>query len=447
MIHYIHCCTHASRSRFRMAPEATCDRSRASQQADSHNRPSKGQRRLLAVLMVGSLLLAPACQKTKSGVALDTPDTSGRDAQVFNQLTKDEIAQGWILLFDGETTFGWKHDSNADWSVEDGAVVVSLGDMSLLYTSVQFSDYVLKVDFRSEPGTNSGIFLSTSPDPADVASDCYELNIAGQDNPYPTGSLVQRAKVEGDHESDAWQSYEVRVEKGNVNIMLDGKEILTYVDPAPIGRGHIGLQRNAGKVQFRNIKLKPLGLAEIFNGEDLAGWKTYPDMESEFSVTEEGDLHVRNGRGQLESEQSYGDFVLQLQCISHAPGLNSGLFFRCIPGETMNGYESQIQNEYLENDPSKPKDCGTGGIFRRQNARRVVAKDLEWFTKTIVADGPHFAVWVNGFQVTDWTDTRDPDANPRKGLRIEPGTLMIQGHDPTTDLSFRQLFAAELRPR
>jgi len=113
----------------------------------------------------------------------------------------------------------------------------------------------------------------------------------------------------------------------------------------------------------------------------------------------------------------------------------------------MNGYESQIHNGFKNGDRSQPLDCGTGGIFRRQNARRVVADDLKWFFKTIVAHGPHVAVWVNGFQVTDWTDNRPPDPNPRKGLRVEPGTLMIQGHDPTTDLSFRNLRVAELGKR
>jgi hypothetical protein len=112
-----------------------------------------------------------------------------------------------------------------------------------------------------------------------------------------------------------------------------------------------------------------------------------------------------------------------------------------------NGYESQIHNGYKNGDRTKPVDHGTGAIFRRIQARRVVANDNEWFSKTIVADGPHIAVWVNGYQVTDWTDTRKPNDNPREGLRTEKGTLQIQGHDPTTDILFRDFRAAELRPR
>jgi hypothetical protein len=113
----------------------------------------------------------------------------------------------------------------------------------------------------------------------------------------------------------------------------------------------------------------------------------------------------------------------------------------------MMGYESQIHNGYLDGDRSKPADCGTGGIFRRKDARRVMADDNQWFHKTIIAEGPHVAVWVNGRQVSDWTDQRKPHENPRKGLRLEPGTIMIQGHDPTTDLSFRNLRAGELPVR
>ena len=146
----------------------------------------------------------------------------------------------------------------------------------------------------------------------------------------------------------------------------------------------------------------------------------------------------------LESEKHFGDFVLQMEVISHAPELNSGLFIRSMPGEFANGYESQIHNGIKNGDRTQPKDFGTGGIYRRVPARLVVPNDKEWFHKTIVADGPHISVWVNGYQVTDWTDDRKPDKNPRNGLRTEAGTLQLQGHDPTTDLSFRNIRAREL---
>ena len=170
-------------------------------------------------------------------------------------------------------------------------------------------------------------------------------------------------------------------------------------------------------------------------------------MASEYTVTVEGNLEVRNGRGQIETVDKFGNFVLQLDAISHGVHLNSGVFFRCIPGEEMNGYESQVHSGFQDNDRSQPLDAGSGGIFRRKNARWVASNDFEWFTKTIVADGPHIAVWVNGYMVNDWVDTRKPNPNPRRGYRAEPGTIMLQGHDPTTRFSFRNIRIAEIRPR
>lgn len=362
-------------------------------------------------------------------------------------LTKQELKDGWIALFDGQTLFGWRPQPAANFRVVNGTIEVNEGAQVLLCTTTQFSDYVLKVEFKADANTNSGIFLRTPPKPSNVTQQCFELNIAPPDNPFPTGSLVQREKVEVECAEDSWHAYEITMDGGHVVIKLDGQQILDYTDDTPVGRGFIGLQHNSGRVAFRNIKLKPLGTKDIFNGKDLSGWKEYPDMASEFSVSPEGNLTVRGGKGQLESEGTYGDFVLQLEAITHGAYLNSGIFFRCIPGEEMNGYESQIQNGFLDGDRTKVMDAGTGAIFRRKNARRVAANDFEWFAKTIIAEGPHIAVWVNGYQVTDWVDRRKRDDNPRRGLRTKPGSLMIQGHDATTEFSFRNLRISEMSPR
>ena len=37
-----------------------------------------------------------------------------------NQLTSKEIAEGWILLFDGESTFGWQSPNDSKWTVAEG---------------------------------------------------------------------------------------------------------------------------------------------------------------------------------------------------------------------------------------------------------------------------------------------------------------------------------------
>lgn len=313
---------------------------------------------------------------------------------------------------------------------------------------MEFDNYVLKADFRAAKNTNSGIFLRTAPvlGMNDVTTKCYELNIAPPENPFPTGGYVGRLKGKTVPErAGEWQSYEVTLDGAKSTVKLNGETVLEYTDPKPTGRGHIGLQLNEGQVEFKNIKLKPLGLQPLFNGKDLTGWKNHPKSKSTFTVTDKGAIHVTaTDRGALESEKQFGDFVLQMEAISHGESLNSGLFFRCIPGDLVNGYESQIHNGIKNGDRKQPVDHGTGGIQWRASARLVVSNDKEWFYKTIVADGPHISVWVNGYQVTDLTDDRKPDKNPRKGLRTEAGTLQLQGHDQTTDLSFRNIRAKEL---
>jgi len=219
------------------------------------------------------------------------------------------------------------------------------------------------------------------------------------------------------------------------------------------------------KLSIRTLKFKPLDARPLFNGTDLTGWHVFPGRKSKFTV-EDGVLRVQDGPGDLQTEGKYGDFVLQLECKSNGKHLNSGIFFRCRPDEYQNGYEAQIRNQFTElptqeytiekYDPQthqlvgKEKvkatavDYGTGAIYRRVPARKEASKDGEWFTLTVVAHGNHFATWVNGIQQADWTDHRPRSDNARTGCRLEAGHLSIQGHDPTTDLSFRNFRIAEL---
>ncbi|MEX0677322.1 MAG: DUF1080 domain-containing protein [Pirellulales bacterium] len=386
-----------------------------------------------ALLLVCGLFLVGA-----AAIARDAPNT----------LSADELDDGWILLFDGQTTFGWKPSGDANWRVADGVISVDSGEPGLLNTTTEFGDYVLKVDFRAPQGTNSGVFLRTPAKPTNPAVDCYELNIADKKvSPFPTGSFVGREKAEPTQETSQWRTFTVKAEGGHFTVAIDARRVLDYIDPRPLGRGYIGLQFNMGQVEFRNVKLKPLGLESIFNGRDLTGWKAHPGKNSKFTVTPERALNVKNGNGQLEFQHPIADFVLQLEIFSGGKHLNSGIFFRNIPGEFWQGYESQIQNGYRDGDRTQPIDYGTGAFYRRQKARKVVPNDFEWFTKTLIAEGDHMAAWVNGYQVSDWTDTRQPDDNPRNGKRLAAGTIAIQGHDPTTDLSFRKLRLGEIPPR
>lgn len=361
-------------------------------------------------------------------------------------LSEEEIRAGWIQLYDGQTLAGWSPTNDVDWHItEAGEIEASQGEPGLLLTTVPFADFELRCEYWISNGGNSGIFLRCAPEPTNPTKDCYEFNIFDSREEFGTGSLVGRAEPKAKSlGEEKWRTAVIRVEGNHFTASLDGESVLDFHDETEnlLTSGRIGLQKNEGLVKFRNIFLRPLGTTSIFNGNDLTGWHSVPGSRSEF-VVGDGEIAVRNGPGFLESVEAWSDFVLQFDAMTNGDGLNSGVFFRLIPGTEeapSNGYELQIENVFENDDRTQPKDnAGTGAIFRRTKARWVIPNDHEWFTMTLIAHGPRIATWVNGFQITDWEDTRPSDPNPRRGSSVKAGPISLQGHDPTTDLRFRNL--------
>jgi hypothetical protein len=175
-----------------------------------------------------------------------------------NSITFEEGEEGWMLLFYGSTFDDWVMAGDAEWRIEDGAIISDSGGRGLLHTIDEYSDFELLVDFLAAPGTNSGIFVRTTPNPTDMLEDAYEINIAPPEHDFPTGSVVQRQRVEGMGESDDWRTYHIEMIGGHLKVWLDGEPIVDYEDPEPIESGYIGLQHNQGRIAFRNVKLRYL---------------------------------------------------------------------------------------------------------------------------------------------------------------------------------------------
>lgn len=389
--------------------------------------------------------MKPLAGSLLAGLCLFAQIADGAESKL-NPLTPQEIADGWILLFDGETTFGWSPRGPAQWEVADGVIRHKPGSGGgYLSTTTEFADYQLHTEFWINDQANSGVFLRC-PTVGDITStNAYEVNIFDPHPKWPSGSINEVARArEAVKTVGQWNDYDLTAEGDHLVVKLNGKTTVDVRD-GKHARGTLALQNltGAGEVRFRNLKLRPLAAKNLFNGMDLSGWTVLPDHKSVFSVTPEGWLNVKNGNGDLQSAGEYGDFVFQLDIISSGTHLNSGVFFRALKGQFWSGYEAQIRNQWEGDDRAKPVDFGTGGLYNRQPARRVVSSDREWFTMTIAAAGPHLATWVNGIQVTDFTDAREPNESARRGYRAQPGVLSLQGHDPTTDLSFRNLRLAE----
>ncbi|VTS04286.1 3-keto-disaccharide hydrolase [Tuwongella immobilis] len=273
-----------------------------------------------------------------------------------------------------------------------------------------------------------------------------------------TASLASGKLVLGPGKAVA--QHDIRLPKGEIVLVYSLPRGTATADQQPLKVGDQLTQSWAfagGKLRLttgedsqlsiHSLTYTPIAGQSLFDGKSLAGWTVFPDRKSKFTVTPEGWLNVIDGPGDLQTVGQWDDFLFQTECISNGQWLNSGIFFRAIPGQYQQGYEAQIRNQWVGNDRSKPFDFGTGAIYRRQPARKVVSTDKEWFTLTIVADGNHIATWVNGIQVADFTDSRATAANARQGSKTTAGILSIQGHDPTTDLSFRNLRVVPLNEK
>ena len=361
------------------------------------------------LFLLGVLALGPIASAADDDIGVRKTST----------LLAKEAREGWLQLFDGESTFGWKIEGEA--KVEKGQLVLGGKKPTKASVTTQFRWCKVRVNF-DVLGANA-----VHPGIAGRAGSSFRSS---------TDLQITRESFEdcGLHSPLAF------------DIPADTRVIL------------------------RHASAKPLRMTSLFDGKDLTGWRKFAgnakQEKSKFSVTKEGWLNVKDGPGDLQTTKSYGDFVLQLECISNGKHLNSGIFFRCQPEKYQQGYEAQIRNQFTDKptqkytvedyDPKTNKllgkrtvestavDYGTGAIYRRVPARKGVAKDGEWFALTLAARGRHFATWVNGVQVVDWTDNRPANDNARQGYRAAPGAISIQGHDPTTDLSFRNIRLAEL---
>ena len=375
-----------------------------------------------------------------------TPPASLKPASLI--LTDEQIAAGYIQLFDGESLFGW-HSTNdkVPWKADAKTGVLSADgeEIGLLLTDVRFQNYELEADVKCAPGANTGLFVHCKADPKKLETDFYEINIAdAHPEGFTTGAIVTKAKSEKTYPLGDWMHFKIIVQGSHIQVFINGEQALDFNDTSDtkLTNGYIALQKRFGDVAFKNIILKPLNMTSLFDGKTLNGWKEVPGNKASFKLSENQTLLAQGGLGFLESTGTYKDFLLQLDAQTLDNNVNTGLFFRALEGTEnapSHGYEMQIDNSLKDGNPMTPANAGTGAIFRRNIARRIVSKDNELAHITLVADGLTFMSWVNGYPVSNWTDTRPPSDNPREGSKKEAGHLSLQGHDPGTKAEFRNI--------
>jgi len=365
--------------------------------------------------------------------------------------TSSNASEGWIQLFDGSSLFGWTQEVG-NWQIANGNLVSDAALDSCLRTDAGFSDFDLKIEARYVGGPAT-LLLRADPQ-SEPAQPGYGLSLAD-------GTLdgVNGAGARGTGANLAagvWHTYEVRADGAHLIASVDGNVTADWTNKKNRA-GYFELNTPHGtRLEVRSATLKPLNLNRVYNGNNLDGWRAIappaPESKSKLKLpipglsskpkppksvhwSGENSIFGAGGEGQLESAQTYDDFILQFAAKSSPSNKEeqtaSGFFFRATAGKTDTGYMVSTDTGKGNESPSA-KHFGLGSLVLLDKARPVVVADGQYFNGTIDVRNHRLCIWINGKLVTDYYDSR-PDGVYRSaagplGFRIlnEHATLNVR---------------------
>ena len=209
-------------------------------------------------------------------------------------------ADGWITLFDGKTLDGWRSYARwkpfPAWTVEDGMITVvpydeendPLYERGALITRTQFSNFELMLEWRISHAGNSGVLYGVKEPLGEIYSFKSGIEVQILDDDHHPDNKVDSHLAGGIYEMypavpgvvrPVGEFNELRIHALNntVTHWLNGVETMSYTigsedwnrrkaaskfaDVEEYGQdssGHIALQDHFNRVQFRNIRIKPL---------------------------------------------------------------------------------------------------------------------------------------------------------------------------------------------
>lgn len=184
--------------------------------------------------------------------------------------------KGFKKIFDGKSFNGWKMaDENQDaWTIQDGAITAHGSRSHLYYVGDEkpFVNFELKIEARTTPGSNGGIYIHTQYQPIGWPKHGYEVQVNQTHTDWRrTGGLygVQdvREQLANDNE---WYTYHIIVKGKHIKIMVNDKVAVDWEEPADrkpgadftriLDKGTFALQAHDPKstIQYRNIRVKRL---------------------------------------------------------------------------------------------------------------------------------------------------------------------------------------------
>lgn len=285
-----------------------------------------------------------ACTLT---LALGSTQTAFGDVPL-NGLTPAEQRGGWKLLFDGQSTNGWRNyqsDQVSDgWQIKDGTIEWVRKGAGDIITAKKYSNFELTLEYRISKGGNSGLMFHVTEDEKKPWQSGPEIqiqdNVDGHD-PQKAGWLYQLYKpvkpgwarkfeeqvgYKGEELDDAtrpagqWNHIYLRVSPRQCEVALNGvsyyyfrkgdaewnkrvaaSKFSKFPNFGKATEGHICLQDHGNVVAFRNIKIRELNeKGEIEDPADerlpLKGELAYPDMKWEGFAADDDSGKIRHIR-------------------------------------------------------------------------------------------------------------------------------------------------------
>jgi len=228
------------------------------------------------------------------GVSMGVPFVRAENPP--NQLTRTEILSGWKLIFDGESTKGWrgyKREGVSDgWKIIDGTMVREGKGAGDIITDRKYKYFELSLEYNISKGGNSGLmFHVTEDNPAPWHSGPevqIQDNIEGRD-PQKAGWLYQmfrpgtqdvggeKVTIDATRPPGQWNQLYLRISPAGCEVSMNGvtyykfrlgddrwdrlvseSKFAKYAIFGKAGEGHLCLQDHGNWIAFRNIKVREL---------------------------------------------------------------------------------------------------------------------------------------------------------------------------------------------
>jgi hypothetical protein len=220
--------------------------------------------------------------------------TTNLVGQGNNTLSKQEKKDGWMLLFDGNSTKGWRNynkpDIGAGWKAVDGILCLDpkAGKGGDILFEKEFENFELILEWKVDSCGNSGIFFNaaeaekykwgyyTGPEMQILDNDChpdakiakhragnlYDLIASPTESVKKYGELNSVKIISNQGHLEMWLN-EVKQVDTNMYTpewaeMIKGSKFKNHPDFGTYRKGHIMLQDHGDRAWFRNIKIREL---------------------------------------------------------------------------------------------------------------------------------------------------------------------------------------------